>query len=68
MEVFKYNFEHFKGAWPTEVGMARGLSAIGKYEEALEHAKIALTQAPDKLNKDGLTASIEKLKQQQDIN
>jgi tetratricopeptide (TPR) repeat protein len=68
MEIFKYNHQQFKGAWPTEVGMARGLSALGKYDQALKHAKIALTQAPDKLNKDGLTASIEKLKNKEDIN
>jgi len=34
----------------------------------LKHAKIALTQAPDKLNKDGLVNSIEKLKAKQDVN
>ena len=68
MEIFTYNYEQFKGAWPTEVGMMRGLSAIGKYEKALKHAKTALTQAPDKLNKDGLTNNIEKLKLKQDVN
>lgn len=68
MDIFKYNHEHFKGAWPTEVGMMRGLSALGKYDEALKHAKIAATQAPDKLNQDGLANSIEKLKQKQDVN
>lgn len=68
LEIFNYNHQHFNGAWPTEVGMMRGLSAVGKYDEALKHAKIALTQAPDKLNKDGLANSIEKLKQQQDVN
>ena len=68
MEFFKYNHQQFKGAWPTEVGMMRGLSAIGKYDEALKHAKIALTQAPDKLNKDGLANSIEKLTAKQDVN
>ena len=68
MEVFTYNYERYNGAWPTEVGMMRGLSAIGKYEEALKHAKIALTQAPDNLNKDGLANSIEKLEQKQDVN
>lgn len=68
LEIFRYNHEHFKGAWPTAVGMMRGLSAVGKYEEALKHAKTALTQAPDKLNKDGLANSIEKLKLKEDVN
>ena len=68
MEIFNYNYDHFKGVWPTEVGMMRGLSALGKYDKALKHAKVALTQAPDKLNKDGLTNNIEQLKQKQDVN
>lgn len=68
LEIFTYNHKTFQGAWPTEVGMMRGLSAIGKYAEALKHAKIALTQAPDKLNQDGLAASIKKLEMKQDVN
>lgn len=68
LEVFKYNYERFDKAWPTEVGMARGYSATGQYDKALEHAKIAVGQAPDKLNKDGMTAAIEKLKKGEDIN
>lgn len=68
MEIFKYNFDRFDGAWPTEVGMARGLSATGHYAEALEHAKKAHEQAPDQLNKNGMANAIEKLKNKQDIN
>ncbi len=68
LEVFKYNYKHFKGAWPTEVGMARGLSANGHYAEALKHAQKAHEQAPNKLNKDNMAAAVEKLKQKQDIN
>ncbi|HMQ59790.1 MAG TPA: DUF2911 domain-containing protein [Flavilitoribacter sp.] len=68
LEIFKFNFEKEKGAWPTEVGMARGLSAVGQYDKALEHAKKALEQAPDQLNKDSMAQAIEKLKQKKDIN
>ena len=68
LEVFKMNFEKFEKAWPTHVGMARGYSAVGQYEKALKHAKLAHEQAPDKLNKDNLAQSIEKLKAGQDIN
>ena len=68
LEVFKFNFENMEGAWPTHVGMARGLSAVGKYEKAVEHAKIALEQAPDDLNRNNLTQAIEKLKKGEDIN
>ncbi|MEL6926520.1 MAG: DUF2911 domain-containing protein, partial [Bacteroidota bacterium] len=62
LEIFEHNYKKFEKAWPTHVGMARGLSAVGKYKEALKHAEMAHEQAPDKLNKDALAASIEKLK------
>lgn len=68
MEVFEYNHDHFDGAWPTNVGMARGLSALGKYVEALKYAEMAYGEAPDQLNKDGMKAAVEKLKMQQDFN
>ena len=35
MEVFQANFDRFAGAWPTEVGMARGLSEIGRHAEVI---------------------------------
>lgn len=68
MEIFKKNVEIHGDTWPTNVGMARGLSALGKYEKALHYAKLAYEQAPDKLNKDGLASSIEKLKNNEDMN
>ncbi len=68
LEVFKYNHDRFKGAWPTNVGMARGLSAMGMYGEALKYAEMAHEEAPDQLNKDSMKAAVEKLKDRQDIN
>ncbi len=68
LEIFEYNHDHFKGAWPTNVGMARGLAAVGRYDEALKYAEMAYEEAPDKLNKDGMKAAVEKLKNKQDIN
>lgn len=68
MMVFEANHKRFEGAWPTEVGMARGLSAIGKYAEAAKHATIALGQAPDDLNKNSLTQMIASLKDGKDVN
>lgn len=61
LEVFQFNFEKFKGAWPTHVGMMRGYSATGDLKKALEHAKAALEQAPDDVNKNNLKASIKTL-------
>ncbi len=68
LRVFKANHDRFDGAWPTEVGMARGLSANGQYEAAIKHAEIALSQAPDQLNKDSLSGMIESLKAGKDVN
>ena len=48
-------------AWPVHVGLARGYAANGDAKQALEHAKKALTQAPDPLNKQGLQAMIQDL-------
>ncbi|NND34562.1 MAG: DUF2911 domain-containing protein [Saprospiraceae bacterium] len=68
LKLFEYNYERFNGAWPTNVGMARGLAAVGRYDEALKYAELAHEEAPDQLNKDGMKAAVEKLKMKQDIN
>lgn len=34
LKIFTANYDMNKGAWPTNVGMARGLSAVGRFEEA----------------------------------
>ena len=68
MEVMQLNFDRYNKAWPTHVGMARALSALGKYDKALQHAKLALAQSPDQTNTDNLNQVIEKLKNKQDIN
>jgi hypothetical protein len=61
MEVFQKNYQKNKGAWPTNVGMMRGYAAMGNYKKALEHAKLALTQAPDDVNRKFLTEAVQKL-------
>jgi len=66
--VFQLNHQRFSGAWPTEVGLARGLSANGQYAKALQHARRALEQAPDDLNRNSLRAMIAKLEAGQDAN
>ena len=68
LEMFEYNMERFGDVWPVRVGMARGLAANGKYDEAIKHAKIAFERAPDSLNKNSLKAAIEKLEKGEDIN
>lgn len=68
MEVMQINYERYDKAWPTHVGMARALSALGKYDEALQHAKLALAQSPDQTNTNNLNQAIAKLKNKEDIN
>lgn len=59
--VFEKNFKKNGDTWPTHVGMMRGYSAIGDLPNALKHAKIALSQAPDDLNKRSLEGMVKTL-------
>ncbi len=61
LAVFEQNYKQNNGAWPTNVGLARGYSANGDLKKALEHAKLALSQAPDATNKTSLEAMIKTL-------
>ncbi len=61
MEVFQKNYDKHKGAWPTNVGMMRGYAAMGNLKKAVEHAKLALANAPDEGNKQALRTAIQKL-------
>jgi tetratricopeptide (TPR) repeat protein len=68
LDVFQKNAKRFGDTWPVHVGLARGYSAVGDYKTALKHAEIALTQAPDDINRKSLTDAVAKLKQGRDMN
>jgi len=68
MEVFKANYKKNNGTWPTNVGMARGYSALGKYSSAVKYVKKALKIVPDEDNKQNLEKALILLKEGQDIN
>jgi hypothetical protein len=68
MEIFKLNAERNGDAWPVHVGLARGYSALGDTQQALEHARKALPQAPDDLNRNSLEAMIKNLSSGNAIN
>jgi hypothetical protein len=68
LRVWELNAKRYPNQWPVHVGLARGYSAVGKYKEALKHAKLALAQAPDDINKQSLTAAVAKLEQGKDMN
>lgn len=60
-QVFRYNGERNGDVWPVHVGLARAYSGAGDLPKALEHAKKALTQAPDPVNKQSLEAMVKTL-------
>jgi Flp pilus assembly protein TadD len=68
MRIFESNAALHPGEWPVEVGLMRGHSALGRYEQALAHAEKALAMAPDELNRRSLEGAIERLKAGQDVN
>jgi tetratricopeptide (TPR) repeat protein len=68
LRVWELNAKRHPDVWPVHVGLARGYSANGRYKEALKHAKLALAQAPDELNKKSLADGVKKLEAGQDMN
>jgi hypothetical protein len=68
MKVFEKNAERHGDQWPVHVGLMRGHSALGRYPQALEHARKALPQAPDDLNRTGLETAIGRLEKGEDVN
>ena len=68
LEIFRMNFEKFPNTWPVNLGLARGYSALGKFDEALKYAKLALENAPAPPNKQNVSNSIAKLEKGEDIN
>ncbi|MBV6647962.1 MAG: DUF2911 domain-containing protein [Cyclobacteriaceae bacterium] len=70
LEVFQLNYKKFKGAWPTNYGLARGYSAVGNHKQALKYLKIALKNVPegDTVNPPLIEANIKKLEKGEDIN
>lgn len=70
LEVFKFNATRNPNQWPVNYGLARGLSAVGDYQGALEALLKAQHEVPagDQVNANAIQANIEKLKAGKDIN
>lgn len=68
LAAWELNAKRYPNQWPVHVGLARGLSANGRYKEALKEAKLALAQAPDEINKRSLTDAVAKLEAGKDMN
>ena len=67
LEIFQLNAQRNGDQWPVHVGLARGYAATGDPKQALEHARKALTQAPDPLNRKALEAMVAALEAGQPI-
>ncbi len=61
MEVFQLNYKKNGDTWPVHVGLMRGYSATGDLKKALEHAQIAVKQAPDDMNRKNLEGYVKTL-------
>jgi hypothetical protein len=58
IKVFQFNAQRFGDEWPVHVGLARTYAYQGDIPKALEHAKKAVTQAPDDFNRKNLEAMV----------
>ena len=67
-DVFKANYDKNPNDFTTNMGMARGYSALGNYKKALEFAQKALLQAPDPVNKSNVEKAVKTLQEGKDIN
>jgi len=67
MEIYQRLSQRWPDHWLTAHGLARGYSAQGKYESALEYEKDALSKAPD-ANKGFIEGAIELLENGIDFN
>lgn len=68
MKVWQLNAKRYGDAWPVNVGLARGYSAMGDYKKALKHAQLAVKQAPDEQNRKSLETAVAKLSEGKDMN
>ena len=58
MDVFLTNAKRHAKQWPVQLGLARGYATSGNKKKALEHARLALAQAPDEPNRKNVQALI----------
>jgi hypothetical protein len=61
MKVFELNAKRFPNQWPVHMGLARGNFALGRRDQALKEAQLALKQAPDEPNRKGVQALIQQI-------
>lgn len=67
-DVFKMNYDKHPNTYTTNMGMARGYSAIGDYKKAAEYVKAGIPQAPGDGIKKLMEGFLKKLEEGKDIN
>ena len=69
LEIFKLNESKYPNDYLPKMGIARAFSALGKYQDAMKYAKLALVLASDNPSeKAKLEEMITKLSQGKDAN
>ena len=63
MRIFEMNAKKHPNVWPVHVGLARGHAALGRTKEALAEARLALAQAPDDGNRQGIETLIKQIEE-----
>jgi len=66
--IFQDAARRLPGQWPLDLGIARAQSALGRYSDALKHAKSALVVAPDDPNRENVKRLIARLEKGEDMN
>ena len=67
IRVYQMNAKRFPNQWPVNVGLMRAYAAAGDRKKALEHAKLALAQAPDPQNRKNLENMVKLLEEGKEI-
>jgi len=68
MRAFELNARRHPNVWPVNVGLARGHAAMGRNQEALKYARLALTQAPDEGSKKNTEGLVKQLEEGKNVN
>ena len=68
VRAWELNAKKHADTWPVNVGLMRARSAQGNFKEALRYARLALAQAPDPVNRQGLEAAIKSLEEGKALN
>ncbi len=67
LAIFERNVEQHPEVWFVELGLARGHSALGQFDQAVANMKISLAKAPE-AQKAYVQSLVDRLAKKQDIN